>query len=118
MHVHVNAVAAGALPAGTVGGGGIAQPGTHHFERQAELTHARRPLQQPGVAALRQQGVALRGNPRGHAVVCFGVAHEFTSAVNHPRAATAAITCRATALRSTDESMRAKRLGSAAARSA
>ena len=74
------------------------------------LAQAGRALQQPRVAALGQQRLALRGDPGGDRThgVC----------ASQPRAATTARSCAATCSRGCDESMRAKRCGAPAARSA
>ena len=65
MCMHIHTVATGALPAGTVVGGLLAQPGAHHGHAQLKLPHARGALQQPGMPALGQQRLALALQPRG-----------------------------------------------------
>ena len=65
MGMHVQAMAAGALPASALGRGRVAQPGGGQRQRQLELPQAGGALQQPGVAGAGQQLGGLAGNPRG-----------------------------------------------------
>ena len=87
--------------------GGITQPCAHQAQGQIELAQARRPLQQPGVAALGQQRLQLARDPGG-----WGRAHTY------PLVCTTACTACATAARGWSASMRAKRGASACARRA
>ena len=90
-------------------------------QAQFKLAQARRPLQQPGVAALRQQVFKLALQPRRQgrglrrgALLCLGGggAHKI------PRSTSAARTAAATASRGWSASMRAKRSGWPSARRA
>ena len=94
---HVDGVAAGAGVAGAVLSRRIAQPSADELQRQLVLPQTRRPLQQPSVAALFEQGFGLLGYPRRGGLG--GDGGLFCAHARNPLALTAASTSAQTASR-------------------
>src|SRR5512133_274563 len=107
MGAHLDRMAAAAGAASALLCGTLTQPGADQRQAQTVLAEPGRANQQPGVAVLRQQRLALRGNPGRH----IGEAH-----ASQPLACTACNTSCQTASRVWWASMRAKRWGQAVIR--
>ena len=124
MRAHLHAVAALAVTTGAaIGLRLLAQPGSHQAQSDGVLAQARRPLQQPGMAALLQQVQHLLLQPgRQRAVLWRGdKGRRSRLACTHasqPFSRTACSTCCQTASGVRAASIRAKRSGASLARRA
>lgn len=121
MGAYIDGVAAAAVAAGALLRWCIAQPCADQLQPQGVLPQARRPLQQPRMAALGQQAGALCGDPgrqrHGGFAHC-GPPCVATMMASQPLRTNTLVSCCHTRWRSCAASRRAKRWGAAAARSA